>query len=46
MAKVPIQDKAEGGELEREDVVTQEPTSPRLVAKVLMQAETIETFVE
>ena len=46
MEEVPIQDKAERGEIQKEDVVTQEPTSPRVVAEVPMQEETVETLIE
>ena len=46
MEEVPIQAKAEGGELPKEDYVTQEPASPRVVAKVPMQTKTVETLIE
>ena len=46
MAEVPIQARAEGGELQKEDAVTQEPTSTRVVAEVPMQGETVETLIE
>ena len=46
MEEVPIQAKAEGGELQKEDVVKQEPTSPRVDAQVPMQEETVETLIE
>ena len=46
MAEVPIQARDEGGELQKEDVVTQEPASPRVVAEAPMQVETIETLIE
>ena len=46
MAKVPTQAKVEEGELQKEDVVTQEPTSPRVVAEVPMQEEVVETLIK
>ena len=46
MAEVPIQAEVVEGELQKEDVVTQDPTSPRVIAKVPVQAKTVETLLE
>ena len=46
MAEVPTQDEVAEGELQKEDVVTQEPTSPEIIAEVPMQAETTEILIE
>ena len=46
MAEVTTQAKVEEGELQKEDVVTQEPTSSRVVVEVIMQEETAKTLIK
>ena len=46
MEEVPTQAEVVEGELQKEDVVIEEPASPGVVAKVPMQTKTAKTLIE